>query len=243
MSSIPKPLIYTPPQDPLRIVFSDDDILVLSKPDGLLSVPGKGEHLADCLISRTRALFPGVLLVHRLDMDTSGLLVMALNREAQGKLGQQFEKRKTEKTYIARVGGHPRDDEGLVDLPLCCDWPNRPMQMVCHEQGRPSQTQWRVIAREEAYLNPAAPTPAPIKASLIALTPITGRSHQLRVHMRELGHPIVGDTLYAPPEIAYASPRMELHAQDLTLNHPRTGARMVFTDPCPFLGLGTGAGE
>lgn len=234
MSSIPKPLVYDPPDEPLRIIYQDDHILVLSKPFGLLSVPGKGAHLADCLEARAKAEFPQALLIHRLDMDTSGLFIMAMNKEAQVNLGQQFERRKVDKTYIARVVSHPESDEGLIDLPLRCDWPNRPMQMVCYEHGKPSQTHWRVLEREQNYHNDKAENQSQIETALIELKPITGRSHQLRVHLKELGHPILGDMLYAPLAVEKAASRMELHAQEITLHHPMSGERISFTDSCPF---------
>ena len=234
MSSIPKPLIYDPPLDPLKIIHQDDDLLVLSKPDGLLSVPGKGAHLADCMEARARTQFPDALLVHRLDMDTSGLFIMAMNKKAQIHLGQQFERRKIDKTYIARVSGHPEENQGFIDLPLRCDWPNRPMQMVCYDHGKPSQTHWRVIAREQDYRNEQAENQAPAETALIELKPVTGRSHQLRVHLQALGFPILGDMLYAPYEVEKTSHRMELHAQDITLYHPTSNDRLSFSDPCPF---------
>lgn len=234
MSSIPKPLIYTPPEEPLRVLHKDDDILVLSKPFGLLSVPGKGAHLADCLETRAKKQFPQALLIHRLDMDTSGLFIMAMNKKAQVNLGQQFEKRKVDKTYIARVIGHPEVEHGLIDLPLRCDWPNRPMQMVCYEHGKSSQTHWRTLKKEQNYHNKKAENQAPIETSIIELKPLTGRSHQLRVHLKELGHPILGDMLYAPLSVEKASDRMELHAQNISLYHPGTRERIDFTDPCPF---------
>ncbi len=234
MSSINKPLVYNPPNDPLNIIHQDNDLLILSKPAGLLSVPGKGEHLADCLINRAKEKFPEVLLVHRLDMDTSGLIIMAMNKEAQANLGQQFEKRKVDKTYIARVFAHPKADEGLIDLPLCLDWPNRPLQMVCYENGRPSQTGWRVLERENNYRDEKAKNQTQIETSLMELKPITGRSHQLRVHLMELGHPILGDMLYAPLSIEDAASRMQLHAQEITLHHPKGGERITFTDAYPF---------
>lgn len=234
MSSIPKPLIYAPPSEPLKIIHKDDDLLVLSKPFGLLSVPGKGAHLSDCLETRAKAAFPQALLIHRLDMDTSGLFIMAMNKNAQINLGQQFEQRKVDKTYIARVAGHPEADNGLIDLPLRCDWPNRPMQMVCFEHGKPSKTHWRVLEREQSYRNENAENRAPIETALIELKPVTGRSHQLRVHLNELGHPILGDMLYAPLSVEKASDRMELHAQNITLHHPKSGKLISFADACPF---------
>lgn len=158
----------------------DDDLLVVSKPAGLLSVPGKGEDLTDCMLTRAEHAFPGALLTHRLDMDTSGLLLLAMNKRAQGIIGKHFEKRLIHKTYIARVWGQVKGESGLIDLPLCFDFENRPRQKVCYINGRASQTKWRVLARDE-------------RSTLMELEPLTGRSHQLRVHMKSLGHPIMGD--------------------------------------------------
>jgi tRNA pseudouridine32 synthase / 23S rRNA pseudouridine746 synthase len=213
--------IYTPPDLPLRILHADRDIVVADKPTGLLSVPGRGEDRADCLISRLRAVYPGVLLVHRLDLDTSGVMVFALNPAAQKHLGRQFETRQTEKTYIARLAGHLTPERGRVDLPLIVDWPNRPRQHVNFETGRPAQTDWQVLALEDDG------------TSRVRLLPVTGRSHQLRVHMLEQGHPILGDSLYATGA-ARDYPRLMLHAETLGLTHPYSGAAMMFSADCPF---------
>ena len=215
------PLDYNPPQTPLKILYQDDDLLVLSKPADLLSVPGRAEDLQDSLETRARAEFPDALLVHRLDMDTSGVFLMARNKAAQKALGLQFEKRETEKEYIALVHGAPEEDSGLVDLPLRCDWDNRPRQMVCYEHGKPSQTQWEVIAREDGY-------------SRLSLKPITGRSHQLRVHMEAIEHAILGDPFYGEAESRMARDRLMLHAQRLKITHPSNGEPIEFIDPAPF---------
>jgi len=212
--------IYAPPQVPLAILHADDDIVVVDKPAGLLSVPGRGSERADCLIARLRVAFPSVLLVHRLDLDTSGVIVFALTRQAQAHLGRQFEDRRTRKRYVALVSGHPEEKMGLIDLPLIVDWPNRPRQKVCHETGRPAQTDWRVLRHEG-------------ENARVRLTPITGRSHQLRVHMQALGHPILGDTLYASGAAA-AWPRLMLHAEELRLTHPANGRKMTLRAPVPF---------
>jgi tRNA pseudouridine32 synthase/23S rRNA pseudouridine746 synthase len=211
---------YTPPSDPLAILHEDHELLVVDKPAGLLSVPGKGAELADCLLSRVHAAFPQALLVHRLDRDTSGVMVFALSPHAQRHLGLQFEKRQTRKTYVARVAGRLEPRTGRVDLPLTVDWPNRPRQMVCHETGREAQTEWRVQRYAEGETR-------------VKLMPRTGRSHQLRVHMLALGHPILGDPLYAEgPARAY--PRMMLHSEELRLRHPDGGAGHSFRAPAPF---------
>lgn len=212
--------VYAPPLEPLRILHADEAILVVDKPAGLLSVPGRGEDLADCLISRLRGDWPGVLLVHRLDLDTSGLLVFGLSPQAQAHLGRQFEARTVDKRYVARVRGVPEGKAGRVDLPLIVDWPNRPRQKVCHETGRPAVTDWRMIRVEGAHAR-------------VQLRPRTGRTHQLRVHMQALGHPILGDTLYAEGEGA-AFPRLMLHAERLGLIHPETGERLQFHARAPF---------
>jgi len=213
-------LDYRPPDVPLNIIHQDDALLLVNKPNGLLSVPGKGDHLSDCLIARLRVAFPAVLLVHRLDMDTSGVIVFALTAAAQRHLGLQFEKRQMKKAYVAKVWGHVVKDTGTIDLPLIVDWPNRPLQHVNHTTGKPAQTDWRVIRREE-------------NSTRIRLYPKTGRSHQLRVHMREIGHPILGDPLYATGD-AQDFPRMMLHAESLKLRHPNGGESMTFRAKVPF---------
>lgn len=215
-----RPFIYDPPPDPPRILHDDHEMLVVEKPAGLLSVPGKGEDRADCLIERLRGPFPTVLLVHRLDLDTSGVMVFGLTPHAQRNLSMQFEKRRVKKTYIARVAGRLTPKTGTVDLPLIVDWPNRPRQMVDHENGRPARTDWRVV-RDSA------------EETRVRLSPLTGRSHQLRVHMLALGHPILGDPLYATGWAA-DHPRLMLHAESLRIAHPDGGARLSFSSPAPF---------
>ncbi|MFW8593614.1 RluA family pseudouridine synthase [Cribrihabitans neustonicus] len=205
---------YDPPQEPLEILHHDAEILAVNKPAGLLSVPGRGEHLADCLLTRVQAAFPEALLVHRLDRDTSGVMVFALTPHAQRSLSMQFEKRSTKKTYVARVAGRLEPRSGTVDLPLIVDWPNRPRQMVCHETGKPAVTDWRVLKYEE-------------DATRVRLMPKTGRSHQLRVHMLALGHPILGDALYAEGA-ARAHPRLMLHSEELRIQHPGGGGTLKF---------------
>ena len=210
---------YAPPSDALKILYKDDDIIVVDKPAGLLSVPGR--ELPDCLQSRLLALYPDSLLVHRLDMATSGVMVFARNKTAQRHLGLQFERRHTSKTYIARVDGNIAGETGRINLPLIADWPNRPRQMVSWERGKPSITDWEVIAREEA-------------ATRLALHPVTGRSHQLRVHCWAMGHPILGDRIYAVDKVFKAAARLQLHAWKLRLRHPKDGEPMTFESVCPF---------
>ncbi len=210
---------YEPPADTgLDIIHLDDDLLVVNKPSGLLSVPGKGPDLADCLEARVHKVHPGALIVHRLDRDTSGVFIMAMNACAQRHLGLQFERRHLSKTYQAVVAGRMQADEGQIDLPLIADWPNRPLQKVCHDTGKPALTKWRVLSRGAA-------------STRLELFPHTGRSHQLRVHMKEVGHPILGDPLYGD---AAAAPRLLLHAHTLTIRHPSGGAETAFCAQVPF---------
>lgn len=211
---------YIPPNDPLVILHQDHELLLVDKPSGLLSVPGKGEHLADCLIARIQAVFPDALLVHRLDRDTSGIMVFAMTPHAQRHLGLQFEKRQIKKTYVARVWGHVQEREGTVDLPLIVDWPNRPKQHVDFENGKPALTDWKVMKYEDG-------------ATRMRLFPKTGRSHQLRVHMKEIGHAILGDPFYADGP-ARDAPRLMLHAESLRLRHPDGGKGLTFKARCPF---------
>ena len=199
----------------IDVLFEDDHILVLNKQSGLLSVPGKRPEHFDCLERRVQETYPEALQVHRLDRGTSGIFIMARNPDAQRYLNNGFARRKSEKHYVAEVFGHVAEEEGEIDLPLIADWPNRPMQMVDFERGKPSQTSWRVAERRE-------------KTTLMDLYPRTGRSHQLRVHMRELGHPIIGDDFYAEGEALAMSPRLNLHARSLSVLHPATGERVAF---------------
>lgn len=211
---------YDPPTDPIEILHEDADMLAVVKPAGLLSVPGRGEELADCLITRLAAIFPNVLLVHRLDRDTSGVMVFGLTAHAQRTLSMEFETRRAKKTYIARIWGKLEPREGTVDLPLTVDWPNRPRQMVCHENGRPAVTDWRVVSYGE-------------NETRVRLMPRTGRSHQLRVHMLSQGHVILGDPIYAEGS-ARAFPRLMLHSEELRINHPESGRGMRFRSAAPF---------
>ena len=211
---------YNPPMDPLVIVYADDQVIVVDKPSGLLSVPGKTAGRSDCVELRLRAMHPETLLVHRLDCDTSGVIIFARSKAAQGFLGQEFEQRRSEKTYIARLWGRLMPDQGSVDLPLCTDWPNRPRQHVDLVNGRSARTEWQVLGYEGDQTR-------------VRLHPLTGRSHQLRVHMLEMGHPILGDPIYATGA-ALAYPRLMLHAQSLSLHHPTTKERITFSAECPF---------
>ncbi|CUH09638.1 Ribosomal large subunit pseudouridine synthase A [Jannaschia seosinensis] len=210
---------YDPPTGPIPVIHEDADLLVVDKPQGLLSVPGRGPHLADCLLSRLEEGWPEVLLCHRLDRDTSGIMIFALTKAAQRKLGRMFEVKRIRKRYVARVAGEVAEPEGVIDLPLIVDWPNRPLQHVNHERGKPSVTEWRRLAHEDG-------------TTRMQLMPRTGRSHQLRVHMRELGHPILGDPFYSERPEEWS--RMMLHAEGLKFEHPITGKVMRLAAPVPF---------
>ncbi len=212
--------VYNPPNDPLVVLHEDHEVLLVDKPSGLLSVPGKGEQLADCLIARVQAAFPTALLVHRLDRDTSGVMIFALTHHAQRHLGLQFEKRHTKKTYVARVWGKVEQKTGTIDLPIIVDWPNRPLQKIDFENGRPAVTDYRVVRTSEIE-------------SRVRLYPQTGRSHQLRLHMREIGHPILGDPFYSNgPALDF--PRLMLHSETLQFRHPDGGKGMRITSKAPF---------
>ena len=212
--------VYRPPDGAPKIIYEDAQIIVVNKPAGLLSVPGKLQGRQDCVVSRLLVTHWDALLVHRLDCDTSGLMIFARTKIAQGFLGQEFEKRRAAKTYIAKVWGHVTESHGHIDLPLATDWPNRPRQQVDYETGRPAQTDWQVIEYDGYYTK-------------VQLSPLTGRSHQLRVHMLAIGHPILGDPIYATDQ-ARDFPRLMLHAETLALHHPDTKLWTVFSAPCPF---------
>jgi tRNA pseudouridine32 synthase/23S rRNA pseudouridine746 synthase len=209
----------------VRLLHADAQLLVVDKPAGLLSVPGRGADKQDCLASRVQAAWPDALVVHRLDMATSGLWLMARGPSMQRLLARAFEQRDVHKRYQAVVAGQPADDGDwhAIDLPIGADWPNRPRQQVDPVRGRPAVTLWKVLG----------PGPLP-GTTRLALEPVTGRTHQLRVHLQALGHPIVGDALYAPPAIAAAAPRLLLHATELALPHPAGGAPARWSSPAPF---------
>jgi len=213
-------LNYNPPISPyLEIISQDNDILVLNKPSGLLSVPGK-EH-TDSLQNRAQRVFPTATVVHRLDMSTSGLMVMALNKSAHRHISKQFELRETAKIYQAIVFDKIKQDAGEIDLPLICDWPNRPKQMVDHDHGKKALTHWRVLQRNN-------------HSTRVELKPITGRSHQLRVHMLSMQHPIIGDSLYAHNQALGMADRLNLHAMYLSFRHPVTEKTLHFESQVPF---------
>ncbi|WP_284616546.1 RluA family pseudouridine synthase [Aquabacterium humicola] len=205
------------------LIHLDDALIAADKPAGLLAVPGRGPDKADCLAVRVQALHADALIVHRLDMATSGLIVFGRGAAMQRALSIAFAERRVDKTYVAIVDGLVADDEGEVNLPMICDWPNRPRQRVDHQHGKPSRTRWRVLERDPER-----------GRTRIALQPVTGRSHQLRVHLMAIGHAMLGDELYAPPDVAAAAPRLLLHASRLQLAHPSTGDALDLHSPPPF---------
>ncbi|MEY2687954.1 MAG: hypothetical protein RL375_2152 [Pseudomonadota bacterium] len=212
----------------LTIVHLDEHLIALDKPAGLLAVPGRGADKTDCLSARVQARYADALIVHRLDQATSGLLLMARGVTMQRSLGRRFELREVDKCYVAVAAGQlgtGPGDEGRIDLPLVADWPRRPRQKVDHEAGKPALTHWRVLAHQVM---------AGRVVTRLQLRPVTGRTHQLRVHLEAIGHPLLGDALYAPPEVCDAVPRLLLHAEQLRLAHPATGATLDLRTATPF---------
>jgi len=212
----------------IDLVYADESVLVLNKPAGLLSVPGRGEDKQDCLSRRVQQHFPDALIVHRLDMATSGLMLMARGTARQRALGKSFEHREVRKRYMAMVDGRllpaeSADGWGLIDLPIVVDWPRRPLRVIDAVLGKPSQTRWQALAFDEGT-----------NSTRVALEPITGRSHQLRVHLLALGHAIVGDTLYADAHVQAMSKRLLLHACSLEISHPVSAQPMRFSSVTPF---------
>lgn len=209
-------LDYRPPPDEgLDVLWVDEHVVIVNKPSGLLSVPGRGEAFADCMAARVAARYPDTEIVHRLDMDTSGLLLFARGKDMQRRFSELFLKRQVDKRYVAIVDGVMTQLAGLIDLPLITDWPNRPRQKVDHELGKPSQTRFEVVSVDAAQ-----------GTTRVSLEPITGRSHQLRVHMLASGHPIVGDPLYAGEAAHNRVARLMLHAERLSLMHPVSGEQI-----------------
>ena len=215
-------LAYAPPQTPqIDVLHADADIIICNKQTGLLSVAGRGEDMQDCLESRLKLEYSEVYTVHRLDMETSGLMVYARHKDAQRTLSQSFMAREVTKHYIADIFGRPAGIMGEIHLPLICDWPNRPKQMVDFSVGKPATTFWECSAQSE-------------KHSRVILKPITGRSHQLRVHMLALGHPILGNSLYAPDDAYTPYKRLHLHASYLEFIHPSKQETLQFESLAPF---------
>lgn len=207
----------------IAIVFADEYIVVVDKPYGLLSVPGRDPANRDCVPARLESEFGELRIVHRLDLDTSGLMILARDAATHRHLNRQFEQREVEKYYEALVWGLPLEDEGSIDLPICVDWPNRPKKIVDYENGKSAQTFYRVMERD-----------AKKNIARVELKPITGRSHQLRVHLAEIGHPILGCPFYAHEDARNAYSRLTLHARALAITHPITGKKMRFDAAVPF---------
>jgi tRNA pseudouridine32 synthase/23S rRNA pseudouridine746 synthase len=206
--------------DSVPVLYSDSALIVVDKAAGLLAVPGRGEHLQDCIAARVKALFADALVVHRLDQATSGLMVLARGAAAQRALSRAFADRRVAKRYVAVVDGLLVDEAGSIDLPLAADWPNRPRQRVDAQRGKASLTHWRVLTRDLAA-----------RTTRVELEPVTGRSHQLRVHLLAIGHAIIGDSLYASTPSA---PRLMLHASALTIPHPLDARPLNFVSAVPF---------
>jgi tRNA pseudouridine32 synthase/23S rRNA pseudouridine746 synthase len=210
----------------LSILYADAALLVLDKPAGLLSVPGRGADKQDCLSKRVQRVYPDALVVHRLDMATSGVMLMARGAAAQRALNLAFASHGVAKRYLAVVAGEmamPPEDWGLINLPISVDWPNRPRRVIDHADGKSSVTRWRVLS-----YNPAT------QRTRLELEPVTGRSHQLRVHLMALGHPIVGDALYGNPGNQAPARRLLLHACAIELNHPVSARAMRFVSSAGF---------
>ncbi|MBN9422152.1 MAG: RNA pseudouridine synthase [Candidatus Accumulibacter sp. 66-26] len=212
-----------PPDEGLEYLHADAALLVVDKPSGLLSVPGRGPGKDDCLVARVQADYPDALTVHRLDMETSGLMVLARGKEMHRRLSILFQERQVEKRYVAVVDGRLAPERGEIDLPLITDWPNRPLQKVDFAIGKPSLTRYRVLAHDAAD-----------DTTRVELTPETGRSHQLRVHLMSLGHAILGDSLYAGPAARAKAARLLLHADALAFAHPESGRPLSFERAAPF---------
>ncbi len=215
---------YTPPIDiGLDILYQDELLIAVNKPSGLLSVPGRGADKQDCMITRIQQRFADALTVHRLDMETSGILLFARNKTVHRLLSRAFQQRDVEKQYTAVVAGVLERETGEIDLPLICDWPNRPRQKVDHEVGKPSLTRYQRLSYD-----------AMLDATRVVLSPVTGRSHQLRVHMLSLGHVILGDPLYAPPDLKAKAARLQLHANKMLIQHPVSGELLQLCSEPPF---------
>lgn len=215
-------MIQTVTQTKIPVLYQDDDLIIVNKPFDVLSVPGKGPEKRDCLWHRMQEQgFPTARIVHRLDYATSGLMVLALHADSHKQMSRLFQERAISKSYQALIAGQPSADLGTIELPLRCDWDNRPLQIVDYEYGKHAITHWQILAREKEYVR-------------VLLRPETGRSHQLRVHMQWLGHPIAGDRFYATGEALALSHRLCLHAQTLGFNHPYSGERIEITADCPF---------
>lgn len=218
-----QPYIVPPCHREVRILYQDEALLLVEKPDLLLSVPGRLPQNKDCMITRVQQQFPTATVVHRLDLDTSGIMIVPLLREAHSELSRQFQRRTIEKTYTAVLWGIVEDDEGTIELPIACDWQNRPRQKICYDNGKHALTEFKVINRDVEN-----------HCTRVTLHPVTGRSHQLRIHSREMSHPILGCDMYAHSEALAAAPRLMLHATQICFTHPLTGQRVEGYSSPPF---------
>lgn len=215
--------IYRVPHnpEPPRVIYADNALILVHKPDLLLTVPGRHPDNRDCMITRLQQHYPDALVVHRLDLDTSGILVVARGKQIHAALSRLFQERRVAKRYRAWVAGRVCDDSGEISLPIARDWYNRPKQKICSETGRASLTRYRVLQRQT-------------NRTYLELEPVTGRTHQLRIHCAEIGHPILGCDMYAPPQTLGSAPRLMLHASKIMLPHPVTGRPLVGHSAAPF---------
>lgn len=219
----PKPYIVPPCHREVKILYRDEAMLLVEKPDLLLSVPGRLPQNKDCMITRVQQHYPTATVVHRLDLDTSGIMMVPLMREAHAELSRQFQRRTISKTYTAVLWGLLEQDQGTIELPIACDWQHRPKQKICYENGKYALTEYRVLSRDLEK-----------GTTRVTLHPVTGRSHQLRIHSRELGHPILGCDMYAHEQALAAAPRLMLHATEIRFSHPLTGQEVIGYSSPPF---------
>jgi tRNA pseudouridine32 synthase/23S rRNA pseudouridine746 synthase len=215
------PYLVPHTQEAIRVLYADPELLVVRKPDLLLSVPGRHPRNRDCLISRLQEDWPGARIVHRLDLDTSGVMIVALTAGSQSVLGRLFQERRVCKEYEAVVYGRMQADEGEINLPIARDWERRPRQKICHESGKSASTFYRVLQRSG-------------DRTRVRLEPVTGRSHQLRIHLASLGHPILGCDMYAHAEALSMAPRLLLHATRIAFPHPQSEEWLDVSDAAPF---------
>jgi tRNA pseudouridine32 synthase/23S rRNA pseudouridine746 synthase len=213
------------------ILYQDEHLLVINKPEFLLSVPGRAPENKDCVITRLQENFPDAVMVHRLDLDTSGILIVPIVRSAMSHIARQFQERKIEKRYEAVVWGKVKEKAGCIELPIKADWENRPLQCIDFEGGKKANTHYRVLKDVD---HSVAITDQQVEQTRLSLKPITGRSHQLRIHCREIGHPIIGCDMYAHKDALDACPRLLLHACEISFTHPHTGKKMTVESPVPF---------
>jgi tRNA pseudouridine32 synthase/23S rRNA pseudouridine746 synthase len=203
------------------ILYEDDDIIIVNKPSGLLSVPGKRDEHKHCALSHLHLSHPDALIVHRLDMDTSGILLLARNKPSHRNLSIQFQERRINKVYYAHCAGVLEKPSGAINLPMRCDWERRPRQIIDFVSGRSAQTEWQLVKQMGDYFS-------------VNLHPVTGRSHQLRLHMKSLGHPILGDNFYSDANSYLMAPRLLLHAQELSFHHPTINKKITITKAAAF---------